>query len=178
MTSAYVRLLNDVDFVQVNLSEYDKIMTDILETLRGYSPRNVVSILVDLLKDKASGLSSKDRSKRLLQAKTSRVYVSESSKSHCFRTDVQLMRFIEFYCQCIAPQDALFELYGLVVVQIKDYVAQANQFRHVFLASIRVLTVILLNLPPSHMEDRRFKKDTLVRPLHAQFDIVRICISA
>ena len=69
---------------------------------------------------------------------------------------------MDHFARVVASPEDLLEVYPLIIIQTKDYLAQATTCKHLLVDILRLQTTILLKLPASFLEDRRYRKEIYV----------------
>jgi hypothetical protein len=107
------------------MTETDNTVTDIVVASKSYTPRLVVTTLMERLKDRMNNNIHRERLRRQLNLKMPA------------STDVQVILFMEYLVDQVIPAASLPDVYPSVVAQVKEYVAQTSSYKHVFLPVLR-----------------------------------------
>ena len=135
--------------IAANFENIDTTVIAIIRSFKAFGPKECISSLISVLRDRMLCSLSKDKARKHLA-------LDSITLSEC-----HILCFMEYYCGMCIDQKALAENFQFMLNLFKEFISHANHFHQTHFSILMALTTIIKNLPPTYGEDKRTKKEML-----------------
>ncbi|CAG8542048.1 7991_t:CDS:10 [Funneliformis mosseae] len=124
----------------------ESIVIDVMKVIPGLSPQKVIVTMLN----SARGRSQVVQNSRIkkLGSKVNKI------------SDIIILRFLEVFCDSLAVNQPLIEVWPQCLAYIKDYIAQASSYKYLFPALLKFMHKLSDKLcSTAYFEDKKVRRD-------------------
>ncbi|ORZ17804.1 Dopey, N-terminal-domain-containing protein [Absidia repens] len=129
---------------EVSSDHFQLIPMEVLASIPTSSPQQIITILLDSIRQRTTGSSQTHRKRPILRTGN--------------LTDTSILRFAEIYCQEMIKAETLATMWPLVHSFAKEYLSQASSYKTFLPGLLRFLTVVLDGVM-RFSDDKKMRKD-------------------